>query len=151
MALEWLKQRYSEVSASLKTEVTKIRSKGFLEAVVAGCALVAHADGVVKPEEKQKMMGFLRNSEVLSVFGADEIIAIFDKYAKQFEFDAQIGQASALQAVAKVKDKEAEARLMVRVCCAVGAADGDFDDQEKAIVRKICAELGLNPKDFDLV
>ena len=151
MALEWLKQRYSEVSANLKTEVAKIRSKGFLEAVVAGCALVAHADGVVKPEEKQKMMGFLRNSEVLSVFSADEIIAIFDKYAKQFEFDAQIGQASALQAVAKVKDKEAEARLMVRVCCAVGAADGDFDDQEKAIVRKICAELGLNPKDFDLV
>lgn len=150
MALEWLKQRYSEVSASLKTEVAKIRSKGFLEAVVAGCALVAHADGVVRPEEKQKMMGFLRNSEVLSVFSADEIIVIFDKYAKQFEFDAQIGQASALQAVAKVKDKEAEARLMVRVCCAVGAADGDFDEKEKAVVRKICTELSLNPKDFDL-
>lgn len=150
MALEWLKQRYSEVSASLKTEVAKIRSKGFLEAVVAGCALVAHADGVVRPEEKQKMMGFLRNSEVLSVFSADEIIVIFDKYAKQFEFDAQIGQASALQAVAKVKDKEAEARLMVRVCCAVGAADGDFDEKERAVVRKICTELSLNPKDFDL-
>ena len=150
MALEWLKQRYSEVSASLKTEVAKIRSKGFLEAVVAGCALVAHADGVVRPEEKQKMMGFLRNSEVLSVFSADEIIVIFDKYAKQFEFDSQIGQASALQAVAKVKDKEAEARLMVRVCCAVGAADGDFDEKEKAVVRKICTELSLNPKDFDL-
>ena len=104
----------------------------------------------VRPEEKQKMMGFLRNSEVLSVFSADEIIVIFDKYAKQFEFDAQIGQASALQAVAKVKDKEAEARLMVRVCCAVGAADGDFDEKEKAVVRKICTELSLNPKDFDL-
>ena len=65
-------------------------------------------------------------------------------------FDHQIGQASALQAVAKVKDKEAEARLMVRVCCAVGAADGDFDEKEKAVVRKICTELSLNPKDFDL-
>lgn len=150
MALEWLKQRYSEVSANLKNEVTKIRNKSFLEAVVAGCALVAYADGVARPEEKQKMMGFLRNSEVLSVFSADEVIVIFDKYAKQFEFDHQIGQASALQAVAKVKSKEDEARLMVRVCCAIGAADGNFDDNEKAIVRKICAELGLNPKDFDL-
>jgi tellurite resistance protein TerB len=151
MALEWLKQRYSEVSANLKSEVAKLKNKSFLEAVVAGCALVAHADGAVKAEEKQKMMGFLRNSEVLSAFSADEVIGIFDKYAKQFEFDAQIGQASALQAVAKVKAKEAEARLMVRVCCAVGAADGDFDEKEKAMVRKICAELGLNPKDFDLV
>lgn len=150
MALEWLKQRFNEVSANLKSEVTKVRNKSFLESVVAGCALVAHADGVVRAEEKQKMMGFLRNSEVLSVFSTEEVIATFDKYAKQFEFDYQIGQASALQAVAKVKDKSDEARLMVRVCCAVGAADGNFDDNEKTIVRKICAELGLNPKDFDL-
>jgi tellurite resistance protein TerB len=150
MALEWLKQRYSEVTANLKTEVSKFKNKSFLEAVVAGCALVAHADGVVKPEEKQKMMGFLRNSEVLSVFDVQEVIAIFDKYSKQFEFDHQIGQASALQVVSKLKGKDAEARLMVRVCCAIGAADGNFDNDEKAVVSKICTELGLNPKDFDL-
>ncbi len=151
MALEWLKQRFNEVSTGLKNEVTKIRNKSFLESVVAGCALVAFADGVCRPEEKQKMMGFLRNSEVLSVFSTEEVIAIFDKYAKQFEFDHQIGQASALQAVAKLKSSEAEAKLMVRVCCAIGAADGNFDEGEKAVVRKICAELSLNPKDFDLV
>lgn len=40
---------------------------------------------------------------------------------------------------------------MVRVCCAIGAADGNFDEGEKTVVRKICAELSLNPKDFDLV
>jgi tellurite resistance protein TerB len=108
MALEWLKQRYSEVTANLKTEVSKFKNKSFLEAVVAGCALVAHADGVVKPEEKQKMMGFLRNSEVLSVFDVQEVIAIFDKYSKQFEFDHQIGQASALQVVGKLKGKDAK-------------------------------------------
>ena len=34
MALEWLKQRYSEVTANLKTEVTKLKNKTFLEAVV---------------------------------------------------------------------------------------------------------------------
>lgn len=150
MALEWLKQRYAEVTATLKTEVAKVKNKTFLESVVAGCALVAHADGVVRPEEKQKMMGFLRNSDVLSVFDPQDIIGIFDKYSKQFEFDHQIGQASALQVVAKLKGKDSESRLMVRVCCAIGAADGNFDDQEKGVVRAICNELGLNPKDFDL-
>ena len=151
MALEWLKDRFNEVSASLKTEVTKVRNKSFLEAVVAGCALVAYADGVVKPEEKQKMMGFLQTSDVLSVFDVTEVIKAFEKVAKNFEFDPAIGEANALQTVGKLKGKDAEARLMVRVCCAVGAADGDFDDDEKAAVRKICGELGLNPKDFDLV
>jgi tellurite resistance protein TerB len=150
MALEWLKQRFNEVSTNLKSEVTKFQNKTFLESVVAGCVLVAHADGVVRPEEKQKMMGFLRNNEVLSVFSTEEVISLFDKYSKQFEFDYQIGQASALQAVAKVKDKSDQARLMIRVCCVIGAADGSFDDNEKAIVRQMCAELNLNPKDFDL-
>jgi len=150
MALDWLKNRFQEVSSNLKTEVTRIRNKTFLEAVVAGCVLVAYADGVVKPEEKQKMMGFLQNSEVLSVFDSMEVIKLFEKFAQQFEFDFGIGEANALQAVGKLKTKESEARLMVRVCCAIGAADGDFDDSEKAMVRKICGELGLNPKDFDL-
>ena len=150
MALEWLKQRFNEVSTTLQGEVSKIRNKSFLESVVAGCVLVAYADGVARAEEKQKMMGFLRTNPILSVYSTEDVIAIFDKYAKQFDFDHQIGQASALQAVAKVKDKSDEARLMVRVCCAIGAADGNFDDNEKAIVRKICTELGLNPQDFDL-
>ena len=151
MALEWLKDRFNEVSSSLKTEVTKFRNKTFLEGVVAGCALVAYADGTVKPEEKQKMMGFLQSSDVLSVFEVTDVIAMFEKYAKGFEFDSKIGEANALQAVGNLKSKETEARLMVRVCCAIGAADGNFDDDEKASVRKICGELGLNPKDFDLV
>lgn len=150
MALEWLRNRVSEVSTSLKNEVNKVRNKTFLEAVVAGCVLVAYADGVVKPEEKQKMMGFLRTSETLSVFNVDEVIATFEKYSQHFEFDPAIGEANALQTVGKLKSKENEARLMVRVCCAIGAADGVFDESEKNAVRKICNELGLNPKDFDL-
>lgn len=150
MALEWLRNRVSEVSTSLKNEVNKVRNKTFLEGVVAGCVLVAYADGVVKPEEKQKMMGFLRTSETLSVFNVDEVIATFEKYSQHFEFDPAIGEANALQTVGKLKSKENEARLMVRVCCAIGAADGVFDESEKNAVRKICNELGLNPKDFDL-
>lgn len=151
MALNWLKDRYKEVSTNLKNEVTKFRNKTFLEAVVAGCVMVAYADGVVKPEEKQKMMGFLRTSDVLSVFDMNEVISLFEKFSQQFEFDAAIGEANALQTIGKLKSKENEARLMVRVCCAIGAADGSFDESEKATVRKICSELGLNPKDFDLV
>lgn len=151
MVLEWLKQCYSDVVTNLKIEVTKLKNKNFLESVLAGCALVAHADGLVRPEEKQKMMGFLHNSEVLSVFDVKDVIKIFEKYSKQFDFDYKIGQASALQAISKLKGKESEARLMVRVCCAIGTADGNFDIHEKEAVRSICKELGLNPQDFDLV
>ena len=83
MALDWLKNRFNEVSANLKTEVTKVRNKTFLEGVIAGCVLVAYADGVVKPEEKQKMIGFLQSSDVLSVFDIKDVISTFEKFAKR--------------------------------------------------------------------
>src|SRR5437868_14900980 len=68
MALNWLKGKFNEVSKGLKDEVTRIKNTTFLEGVIAGCTVVAYADGVVKAEEKQKMMGFLKNNDMLSVF-----------------------------------------------------------------------------------
>lgn len=150
MALDWLKGKFNEVSKNLKDEVTKIRNKTFLEGVVAGCALIAYADGIVKPEEKQKMMGFMRNNDIMSVFKVEDIIALFEKFSGRFEFDRQIGEIDAFAAIAKVKSKPDQARLLVRVCCAIASADGDFDENEKNAVRKVCNELGLNPADFDL-
>ncbi|MDE7064916.1 MAG: TerB family tellurite resistance protein, partial [Desulfovibrionaceae bacterium] len=55
-----------------------------------------------------------------------------------------------LQVISRLKKRPDEARLVIRVCCAIGAADGNFDDDEKAVVREICAELGQNPADFQL-
>lgn len=150
MALDWLKNKYSEVSKSLKDEVTKIRNQTFLEGVVAGCVLVAHADGIVKPEEKQKMLGFMRNNDIMAVFETEEIIKLFEKYASRFEFDREIGEMDALAAIGKLKEKTDQGRLLVRVCCAIANSDGEFDDSEKVAVRKICNELGTNPADFDL-
>ncbi len=150
MALEWLKSRFEEVSASVKNEVARFKTKTFMEAAVAGCVMVAHADGTVRAEEKQKMMGFIRSSDALKVFDTDEVVAAFNKFASNYEFDVQIGEATVLQTIAKLKGNEAEARLMVRVCCVIGAADGTFDDAEKQAVRRICHELGLNPTEFDL-
>lgn len=142
----WVK----ETASNLKTEVSKYKNRTFLEAVVAGCALVSAADGVISPEEKQKMIGFMKRSDALNVFDISEIIPLFEKYADAFGFDPVIGKGECLQTIAKLKKDVDASRLLVRVCCAIGAADGNFDDDEKAIVREICAELGLNPADFSL-
>lgn len=150
MSLSWLKGKMDEVSKSLKNEVTKIKNQTFLEGVVAGCTMVAYADGVVRPEEKQKMMGFMRSNDVLSVFDISKVIALFDKASSKYEFDRSIGEMEALAAVGKLRSKPSEARLLVRVCCAIGASDGNFDQTEKQSVAKICKELGLDPAEFDL-
>lgn len=146
---DWLKKNVTEARETLNIEITKFKSKELLEAVVAGCALVAYADGNVSPEEKQKMIGYLRTSDQLKVFDVNDVIKIFQKYVEKFEFDSTIGTGEVMQAVGKFRGKP-QAQLVVRVCCAIGAADGDFDEKERGVVRRMCSELGLNTADFDL-
>ncbi|WP_413206420.1 tellurite resistance TerB family protein [Rhodospirillum sp. A1_3_36] len=146
---DWLKKNVMEARETLGAEITKFKSKDLLEAVVAGCALVAYADGSVSSEEKQKMMGYLKTSDQMKVFDSGDVIKIFQKYVEKFEFDAAIGTGEVMQAIGKFRGKP-QAQLVVRVCCAIGAADGDFDETERAAVRRMCSELGLTPSDFDL-
>ena len=144
-----MKDSVKNAKNTITTEVAKYRSKDFLEAIVSSCAMVAYADGHVSSEEKQKMIGFMRTSEQLSVFNQNDIIKLFQKYAEKFEFDAGIGTGEVMRVVGKFQGKP-EAQLIIRVCCAIGMADGDFDDQEKSCVRTLVVELGLDPNSFDL-
>jgi tellurite resistance protein TerB len=148
--LAWLKSNYDSVKQNLSTELTRYQNKQMLEAIVAGCAMVAYADGSVSAPEKQKMMGFLRTSETLKVFDAGEVIRLFEKYVEKFDFDHTIGVGEVMTAVAKFKGKPAEAQLIVRVCIAVSASDGTFDANERSMVRRLCQELDLDPQVFDL-
>ncbi|QTA88390.1 tellurite resistance TerB family protein [Desulfonema magnum] len=137
-------------ASDAKEEVKRFKSKNFMEAVTAGCAMVAFADGVIKPEEKAKMAGFIQRNEALSVFDMSQVIKSFEKNVNNFEFDLHIGKGEALKTISKIKKNSDEARLLVRVCCAIGASDGDFDEDEKKVVSEICQELGLDPGEFGI-
>lgn len=148
--LNWLKTNAVAARDTLATEVTKFKNADFMEACVAGCALVSAADGEISSAEKMKMTGFIQNSKELKVFDLNKVITSFNGYCEKFSFDEQIGRAEALKTVAKVRSKPDAARLLVRVCIAIGSSDGNFDQSERAVCRMICNELGLNPADFDL-
>lgn len=145
-----LKEKAGEARTKLAAEVGKFRNREFMEACVAGCALVAAADGNIDSSEKQKMMKFIQQSEELKVFDTKDVIAVFNKVAENFEFDHEIGKAEALKIIGKLRSKPDAARLMVRVCIAIGSADGNFDDKEKQMVREMCRDLGIPASDFGL-
>lgn len=148
--LEWLKTNAAMAREKLTTEVAKFKNKNFMEATASACAMIAAADGEVSSAEKQKMSGFISNSPELKVFNLTDVIKSFNEACSKFEFDFQIGQAEALKVINKIKGNDGAARLLVRVACAIGASDGNFDEKEKAACRLICLELGLNPADFEL-
>lgn len=146
----WLKTKGAQAREALSAEVGKHKNRKFMEAIANGCAMVAVASNGAGPEEKQKMVGFIQNSPELKVFSLSDVLAVFNDSMGKFEFDPQIGQAEALKVIGRIKDNDGASRLLVRVTCAVGASDGDFDDKEKAASRLICLELGLSPAEFEL-
>ncbi len=136
--------------SELKTEALKFKNKEFLNASMAGAALIALADGEISSSEKQKMIKFIESHEALSVFTTKDVIEAFQEFVTQIEFDKDIGDAKAYAALGKLKSNNEASRLVMRMIISIAAADGDFDADEKVVAVKVARELGLNPADFDL-
>jgi len=134
----------------MKGDALKYKSKDFLNAALGGSALVTMADGTIDAQEKIKMMAFIENNEALSIYDTSEVVKVWGEYISTLETDADIGEAKAMSALGKIKGKDEQARLVLRMVCAIGASDGEFDADEKKVAAKIALELGLNPSDFDL-
>jgi tellurite resistance protein TerB len=145
--LDNLKQKASD----LKTEVLKFKNKDFMNAAISGSVLIAMADGQISSEEKQKMMRFIENYEALSVFPSKDLIESFQGTVAQIEFDKDLGEAKAYEAIRKMKGKDEAGRLIMRLIIAIAGADGRFDDNEKQVARRIAGEIGLDAAEFELV
>lgn len=134
----------------LKTQVLKFKNKEFLEAAMAGSALIAMADGKISSEEKQKMIKFIETHDALSIFTTSDVIKAFQDFVGQIEFDKDIGEAKAFLALGKMKTNAEAGRLLIRMMIAIASSDGDFDAQEQVVAAKIAKELALNPAEFGL-
>ena len=150
MGIDNFLNRLKTKASELKTEVLKYKNKDFLNAAMAGSALIAMADGSVTSEEKQKMIKFIESHDALSVFTTSDVIKAFQDFVGQIEFDKDIGEAKAYQALGKMKSNAEAARLLVRMIIAIASADGNFDAAEQKIAIKIAKELAISPSEFEL-
>ncbi len=131
-------------------EIQQAENEHLMEGIVAGCALVAYADGQVTDEEHDRMVSLIRGFEPIAAFGIDDVIVSFETMTAQFVADPKGGEISALKAVARVRGAARTPALLVKTCCAIAAADGQFDENERAAIIRISKLLGLNPAVFDI-
>lgn len=145
--LSSLKSFTNKASSEMVDQFNRIKNKDVMEAVVASCTLVAYADGTISASEKTKMVGFLEHSECLKMYKTDEVIETFGKFSRKFEFDKDIGESEVFKKLAAIT-KQDEKELIVRACIIIANSDGNFDESEKQVVRKICGQFGLNASTF---
>jgi tellurite resistance protein TerB len=150
MSFETFLSQLKSKANELKTEALKFKNKEFLNAAMAGSALIAMADGNISSEEKQKMIKFIESNDALSIFSTSDVIKAFQDFVGQLEFDKDIGEAKAYEALGKMKSNAQAARLLVRMIIAIASSDGNFDASEKKIANKIAKELAIDPQEFEL-
>jgi tellurite resistance protein TerB len=144
------KQSAQSMQTQLMAKKNDLKSGAFRDASMAMCALVAAADGRIDQSETAKVAQLIANNEVLQNFDKDDLQRRFFAYANQLQSDFQLGKVSVMQEVAKAKKKPDEARAVIQIGIVIGGADGDFDAQERAVVREACFTLGIAPTEFDL-
>ncbi|MFI2374587.1 tellurite resistance TerB family protein [Streptomyces sp. NPDC018964] len=145
-----LKESASTMQTQLTARKNDLKSGAFRDASMAMCALVAAADGTVDPSERQRVAQLIAANEVLRNFPADDLRRRFEDNIDKLTADFAFGKVSVLQEIAKARKKPAEARAVVQIGIVIGGADGDFDKNERAVVREACYALDLPPHEFDL-
>ncbi|MGY3204614.1 tellurite resistance TerB family protein [Streptomyces sp. TE5632] len=145
-----IKESASQMQTQLDAKKNDLKSGAFRDASMAMCALVAAADGSVDPSERQRVAQLIGTNDVLRNFPADDLRRRFEENLDKLIADFAFGKVSVLQEVAKAKKKPAEARAVIQIGIVIGGADGDFDQNEQAVVREACFALGLPPHEFDL-
>ncbi|MFG2545763.1 tellurite resistance TerB family protein [Streptomyces sp. NPDC048232] len=144
------KESASQMQTQLVAKKNDLKSGAFRDASMAMCALVAAADGTVDPSERQRVAQLISSNEVLQNFPADDLRRRFEENLDKLTADFAFGKVGILQEIAKAKKKPAEARAVVQIGIVIGGADGDFDKDERAVVREACYALDLPPHEFDL-
>ncbi|MEU1871500.1 tellurite resistance protein TerB [Streptomyces ambofaciens] len=144
------KESASQMQTQLVAKKNDLKSGAFRDASMAMCALVAAADGSVDPSERQRVAQLISTNEVLQNFPADDLRRRFEDNLDKLTADFAFGKVGILQEIAKAKKKPAEARAVIQIGIVIGGADGDFDKDERAVVREACYALDLPPHEFDL-
>ena len=96
------------------------------------------------------MLKIIESNDALSVFKTADVIGSFNDYLNNFEFDQDVGESKAFEALNLLKGDDVACRTVMRLILSIAAADGVFDDNEKAVAVKVARELGLNAADFEL-
>lgn len=129
-----------------QTAFSRIKDKNGFNRLVWACFLIGRADGTFDADEKNATAKLI--AKQLPHYSIDDILAAIETAEAKIEFDVTFGTQEIMDEVGKAKGESAE--NIIRAACFIGAADGDFDDDEKEITRQLCSRMDINPSNYGL-
>lgn len=148
-----LKRMAGAVAGSVAREVKAEygESKDFLEAVCAGAALVAYADGELEDAERSKIVSTILNNATLGkIYQQNVIEQTTDAMFKRAK-DAS-GRQGLARELDDIKGRPGAAQMaedVYLICLDVAGADGEVEPEEEVVLKKLASRLGVDPSRFD--
>jgi tellurite resistance protein len=135
---------------ALAAELEKFRNRQFLDATMAASALVSMADGDANITELNILDQALEAVHELKIYDPHEAMDLYRDYIEGLKQDAAGTQEKIMNAVGRIHGDEHAARLLIRVCVAIGKADDNFSRSEKAVIEELCGVLALDDGELGL-
>ena len=123
-------------------EVATVRSADLLDATVAACALMAHADGEVAVAERRRILATLRDNRAMASFSREDIVERVAQHEANFRFDPELAQQIAREALAGIVGQGPAVRAVVAACREILTADGIAHPSEYRVLAEIRTLLG---------
>lgn len=139
------KRTKSRLSAAELSRELADADTALMEAVVAGCALVAYSDGWVSPEETLRMRRLILRFAPAKALGLTEILRLFEEITLKFADDHEAAETDAFELVSRLAGRSQESQLLIDTCCGIADADGGLDAEERETLLKLCVLLQIAP------
>ncbi len=93
-----------------------------IETIAAACALMAYADGIVRPAEHDSMAASLSRFGLVDDRSRMELLAEFEHVTARFEIDPSTGERTALTTIGRLQGKSRFAQALIETCRLIGEA-----------------------------
>lgn len=135
-------RRHVTEKARLACEVATAGRDDLMEAMVAACAMVAHADGCVDIKERRRVLQLMRALPAFSGFSSETVAEEFARHEHAFQHDPFRAREAALNAIAALRPRVSEVRMLLSACQYVLEADGFYHPQEYQALQEVSKALG---------
>lgn len=136
--------------AKLTKSAKQVQNANLMEAIVAGCMLVAAADGTVEKSELDKLDKLLTSNDSLSAFKPADIRKVISRYQNVLEADFGVGQAKMLKEIGEISDNAEDCEQVFLNMIAIAKSDGEIEPAELTALTKVARSLGISLEEYGL-
>jgi tellurite resistance protein TerB len=136
--------KHSNQEAIVTAQGSPAHDTEFLEAMIAACSIIAHADGKVVRGERRKLLSAIDSSGGLARHSREEVLDRLLAHELSFAMDSETAYRLAADSIRPIAARRADAHTLIDACRAMVLADGIAEPAEIQALHKIRAILGLD-------